>query len=411
MKQKTEQKRPVIVEKFGGTSVGSIERIKRVARKIVERKRKGNDMIVVVSAMGDTTDRLVELGHQINPFPPSREMDVLLSTGELISISLLAMAIETIGEQVISLTGAQCGIKTSDVHKRARIDEIDTSRIREELDQGKIVIVAGFQGVDENRDITTLGRGGSDTSAVAVASAIRADKCEIYTDVDGVFTADPRVVKRAKKIDRISYGEVLEMASLGAGVLHPRSVELAEKFDLPLVVRSSFNENEGTLIVKRTQMERAVVKGIALDEDIAKISIMEVPDQPGIAFKLMSLLSQNNIHIDMIVQNTNRSNVNDISFTVPMDELQEAVEVAQKFAFDVEAQKVEFDKGVAKLSIIGTGIVGNPDIASRFFETLYQNDINIATISTSEIKISVLIDKEKAKYAMVKVHDAFDLGV
>lgn len=406
-----DKRKPIVVQKYGGTSVGTTERIKRVARRIVAKKQEGYDVIVVVSAMGDTTDQLIDLAHEINPYPPSREMDVLLSTGELVSISLLAMAIETIGQPVVSLTGSQCGIKTSDKHKRARIDEIDMTRIREELDDGKIVIAAGFQGVNENRDITTLGRGGSDTSAVALGVAAKAEACEIYTDVDGVFNADPRVVPNARKIDEISYDEVLEMASLGAGVLHPRSVELAEKYDLPLIVRSSYNDNEGTLIVKKSHMERAVVKGIALDEDIAKISIMEVPDKPGIAFRLMALLAQNNIHIDMIVQNTNRNNVNDISFTVPLDELQEAVEVAQKFAFDVEAQKVEFDKGVAKLSIIGTGIVGNPDIASRFFETLYENDVNIATITTSEIKISVLIDKDQARNAMVKVHEAFELDI
>lgn len=399
----------IIVQKYGGTSVGSVEKIKRVARRIVERQKAGNRVVVVVSAMGKTTDDLVDLANRINPNPPSREMDVLLATGEQVSISLLAMAIETIGVPVISLTGAQCGIRTSDVHKRARIDAIDTTRIEKELAAGQIVIVAGFQGINDQRDITTLGRGGSDTSAVAVAAALKADACEIYTDVDGVFNADPRMVPHAKKLNMISYEEVLEMASLGAGVLHPRSVELAEKFDLPLVVRSSYNDNEGTLIVRKNKMEQAIVKGIALDENIAKISIMEVPDKPGIAFRLFSMLAKANIHIDMIVQNTNRANVNDISFTVNADDLQDAVTVAQQFAFEVEAQKVEFDKGVAKLSIIGTGIVGNPDIASRFFETLYKNGVNIRTISTSEIKMSTLIDKEAARDAMVKVHEAFEL--
>ena len=399
----------IIVQKYGGTSVGSVEKIKRVARRIVERQKAGNRVVVVVSAMGKTTDDLVDLANRINPNPPSREMDVLHATGEQVSISLLAMAIETIGVPVISLTGAQCGIRTSDVHKRARIDAIDTTRIEKELAAGQIVIVAGFQGINDQRDITTLGRGGSDTSAVAVAAALKADACEIYTDVDGVFNADPRMVPHAKKLNMISYEEVLEMASLGAGVLHPRSVELAEKFDLPLVVRSSYNDNEGTLIVRKNKMEQAIVKGIALDENIAKISIMEVPDKPGIAFRLFSMLAKANIHIDMIVQNTNRANVNDISFTVNADDLQDAVTVAQQFAFEVEAQKVEFDKGVAKLSIIGTGIVGNPDIASRFFETLYKNGVNIRTISTSEIKMSTLIDKEAARDAMVKVHEAFEL--
>ena len=399
----------LVVQKYGGTSVGDVEKIKRVAKRIVQRKEAGNAMVVVVSAMGKTTDDLVDLAMAINPNPPSREMDVLLATGEQVSISLLAMAIQTMGFDVVSLTGAQCGIKTSDVHKKARISNIDTARITRELNAGKIVIVAGFQGVDENRDITTLGRGGSDTSAVAIAAALKAKCCEIYTDVDGVYNADPRIVPNATKMDEVSYQEVLEMASLGAGVLHPRSVELAEKFKMPLIVRSSYNNNEGTTIKEDVKMEKVLVRGIALDENIAKISVFEVPDQPGIAFKLFSALASANIHVDMIVQNVNRTAVNDISFTVNADELQEAVEVSQKFAFEVEAQKVEFDKGVAKLSVVGTGIVANAEIASKFFEALYELGINIQTISTSEIKISCLIDKERAKEAMVEIHKRFDM--
>lgn len=399
----------LLVQKYGGTSVGTVEKIKRVARRIVTEAAKGKRMVVVVSAMGKTTDDLVDLAYAINPNPPSREMDVLLATGEQVSISLLAMAIETIGYSVVSLTGAQCGIKTSDVHKRARISGIDTRRIERELDEGKIVIVAGFQGVDKNRDITTLGRGGSDTSAVALAAALHADCCEIYTDVDGVFNADPRIVPDATKMDEISYQEVLELASLGAGVLHPRSVELAERYKLPLVVRSSYNNNEGTIIKEDVNVEKVLVRGIALDENIGKISIFEVPDQPGIAFRLFSALAAANIHVDMIVQNVNRTSVNDISFTVNGDELQEAVEVSQKFAFEVGAQKVSFDQGVAKLSIVGTGIVANAEIASKFFEALYELGINIQTISTSEIKISCLIDKERAKEAMVHIHKKFEM--
>lgn len=399
----------LIVQKYGGTSVGTVEKIKRVARRIVETKNAGNKVVVVVSAMGKTTDELVDLALAINPNPPSREMDVLLATGEQVSISLLAMAIQTIGHDVVSLTGAQCGIQTSDVHKRARISGIDTARIERELADEKIVIVAGFQGVDENLDITTLGRGGSDTSAVAIAAALEAKCCEIYTDVDGVYNADPRVVPTATKMDEVSYQEVLEMASLGAGVLHPRSVELAEKFKMPLIVRSSYNNNEGTIIKEDVKMEKVLVRGIALDENIAKISIFEVPDQPGIAFKLFSMLASANIHVDMIVQNVNRTAVNDISFTVDADELQEAVEVSQKFAFEVEAQKVAFDKGVAKLSVVGTGIVANAEIASKFFESLFELGINIQTISTSEIKISCLIDKERAKEAMIHIHKKFDM--
>ena len=352
----------LVVQKSGGTSVGTVEKIKRVARRIVAQVDAGKQVVVVVSAMGDSTDELVNLAYEINPTPPSREMDVLLATGEQVSIALLAMAIQTIGYKVISLTGAQCGIKTSDVHKRARISEIDTNRLEKELNDSKIVIVAGFQGIDENHEITTLGRGGSDTSAVALAAALRADCCEIYTDVDGVYDADPRIVPDAKKIDEISYQEVLEMASLGAGVLHPRSVELAEKYGLPLVVRSSFNNNPGTVIknfennnekhvIKEDfDMEKVLVRGIALDENIAKISILEVPDKPGIAFQLFSSLASANIHVDMIVQNVNRTSVNDISFTVNLDELPEAVEVSQKFAFEVNAQKVALDRKSTRLN-------------------------------------------------------------
>ncbi|MQM72576.1 aspartate kinase [uncultured Pseudoramibacter sp.] len=400
----------LIVQKYGGTSVGSVDRIKRVAKRIVDRADEGKKMVVVVSAMGKQTDHLVEMAKSINPNPPSRELDVLMATGEQESIALLAMAIQALGHSVISLTGAQCGIKTSEVHKKARIEGIDTSRLQREIETHQVVIVAGFQGIDDRDEVTTLGRGGSDTSAVALAAALKAESCEIYTDVDGVYDADPRIVPDAKKIDEISYQEVLEMASLGAGVLHTRSVELAEKYKLPLVVRSSFNDNPGTLIKEEVnRMEKVLIRGIALDEDIAKISILEVPDKPGIAFRLFSFLAAQNIHVDMIVQNVNRTAVNDISFTVNVDELQKAVEVSQKFAFDVGAQKVEFDQGVAKLSIVGTGVVANAEIASQFFEALYELGINILTISTSEIKISCLIDKERAKEAMVHIHKKFEM--
>lgn len=400
----------LIVQKYGGTSVGSVERIKMVAQRIVHGVDNGKKMIVVVSAMGKRTDELVSMAQAINESPPSRELDVLMATGEQESIALLAMAIQAIGYTVISLTGAQCGIRTSDVHRKARIEGIDTKRLERELRDHQVVIVAGFQGIDENDEVTTLGRGGSDTSAVALAAAMRAERCEIYTDVDGVYNADPRVVPGARKIDQISYAEVLEMADLGAGVLHTRSVELAEKYKLPLVVRSSFNENKGTIIKEDVnQMEKVLVRGIALDENIAKISILEVPDKPGIAFRLFTSLAVANIHVDMIVQNVNRTAVNDISFTVNVDELQDAVEVSQKFAFEVGAQKVEFDQGVAKLSVVGTGVVANAEIASKFFESLYELGINILTISTSEIKLSCLIDKDRAKEAMIHIHKKFEM--
>ncbi|WP_329885773.1 aspartate kinase [Pseudoramibacter faecis] len=400
----------LIVQKYGGTSVGSVERIKKVAQRIVHSVDDGKKMIVVVSAMGKRTDELIGMAWAINESPPSRELDVLMATGEQESIALLAMAIQAIGYTVISLTGAQCGIRTSDVHRKARIEGIDTERLERELRDHQVVIVAGFQGIDENDEVTTLGRGGSDTSAVALAAAMRAERCEIYTDVDGVYNADPRVVPGARKIGQISYAEVLEMADLGAGVLHTRSIELAEKYKLPLVVRSSFNEDKGTIIKEDVnQMEKVLVRGIALDENIAKISILEVPDKPGIAFRLFTSLAVANIHVDMIVQNVNRTAVNDISFTVNVDELQDAVEVSQKFAFKVGAQKVEFDQGVAKLSVVGTGVVANAEIASKFFESLYELGINILTISTSEIKLSCLIDKDRAKEAMIHIHKKFEM--
>lgn len=404
-----EQMRNLIVQKYGGTSVGDIDKIQNVAHKVIRTKEDGNDVVVVVSAMGDTTDDLVKMAYEISDQPTERELDMLLSTGEQVSISLLAIAIKSLGYEVISLTGAQCGIITSDRHNKARIDEIKTTRIMTELDQGKIVIVAGFQGVNREHDITTLGRGGSDTTAVALAAALKAGKCQIFTDVDGVFTADPRIVDDAKLIPRISYDEVLELASLGAKVLHPRSVEMAGNYQVPLEVRSSFNDNPGTIIEEDINMEKVLIRGISLDEDIAKISVLEVPDKPGIAFKLFSSLAGADIHVDMIVQNVTRDAVNDMTFTVAMDELQRAVDIAQKFAFEVDAQKVLYDRGVAKLSVVGTGIVANAEVASKFFEALYELGINIQMISTSEIKISCIIDKEKGKEAMKYMHQKFDM--
>ncbi|MBF7097049.1 aspartate kinase [Alkalibacter mobilis] len=399
----------LIVQKYGGTSVGDIDRIKNVARRVIETKKSGKKVVVVVSAMGDTTDDLVEMAYAISENPHKREMDMLLSTGEQVSIALLAMAIQSMDEEVISLTGAQCGIITSSRHSKAKIDEINTERLEKELNSGKIVIVAGFQGVNKDMDITTLGRGGSDTTAVALAAALHAERCQIFTDVDGVYTADPRIVPTAKKIHAISYDEVLELASLGAKVLHPRSVEMAGKYNVPLEVKSSFNNNEGTIIGEVDLMEKVLIRGISLDENIAKISVMEVPDKPGIAFNLFSLLAGADIHVDMIVQNVNRNNVNDITFTVALDELQNAVEIAQKFAFEVGAEKVEYDKGVAKLSVVGTGVVANAEVASKFFEALYEIGVNIQMISTSEIKISCIIDKALGKEAMKHIHDKFNM--
>jgi aspartate kinase len=398
----------IIVQKYGGTSVGDINRLRKVANRIIKLRNEGNYMVVVVSAMGKTTDDLVKMAYEVHDNPPSREMDMLLATGEQISIALLAMAIEVEGYDVISLTGAQCGIQTTENHKKARIHKINTERIERELKEKGIVIVAGFQGINENKDITTLGRGGSDTSAVALAVALNAKQCEIYTDVDGVYTADPRVVKSAKLIPEMEYKEVLELASLGARVLHPRSIELAEKNKMKLVVRSSFNGNPGTTIKEDVRnMERSVVTGVSLDEDIAKISVLEVPDKPGTAFKLFSALSEANIHVDMIVQNVHRNAINDISFTVAEDELNEALAVTEIYAHDVNANEVTYEENVAKLSIVGTGIVANTDISSKFFESLYELGINIRMISTSELKISCVIDIEGSKEAMNHVHKKF----
>ncbi len=400
----------IIVQKFGGTSVGDINKIKNVARRIVDTKNKGYDVIVTVSAMGKTTDVLVEKAFEISQNPSSREMDMLLATGEQVSIALLAMAIQSLGHPVISLTGAQCGIKTDSSHKKARINNIDTKRLQKELGDGKIVIVAGFQGINENQDITTLGRGGSDTTAVAIAAAIGAAKCEIYTDVDGVYTADPRKVKEARLMKRISYDEMLELANLGAGVLHPRSVELARKFNVPLVVRSSFNDNEGTEIVNIDQIEKVVVRGISLDDDIAKVSVLGVPDRPGIAFKLFSILSMNNINVDMIIQNVNRESINDISFTVKKDDLADFLKISDMVLESIGAEKIIYDDSVAKLSIVGTGIAGNAEVTSKFFETLYELGVNIQMISTSSIKISCIIDRKGAEQGMDKLHEKFQLN-
>lgn len=400
----------IIVQKFGGSSVGDIEKIKNVARRVIDTKSKGYDVIVTVSAMGDTTDELIEKALMISANPSNREMDMLLSTGEQVSVALLAMAIQSMGHDVVSLTGAQCGIITDSSHKKARINNIDTKRLHKELSEGKIIIVAGFQGINENQDITTLGRGGSDTTAVAIAAAIGAAKCEIYTDVEGVYTADPRKVQSARLMKRISYDEMLELAELGAGVLHPRSVELARKFNVPLVVRSSFVDSEGTEIVNMDQIEKVAVRGISLDDDIAKVSVLEVPDRPGIAFKLFSMLSLNNINVDMIIQNVNRLSVNDISFTIKKDDLPDFLKISENIKETIGAERVTYDDSVAKLSIVGAGLAGSTEVMSKFFEALYELGINIQMISTSSIKISCIIDRENAESGMSKLHEKFQLS-
>jgi aspartate kinase len=399
----------LVVQKYGGTSVGTIDRIKNIAQRIIDTKENGYKVLVVVSAMGKTTDELLDKAKAINREPSSRELDMLLSTGEQISISLLAMAIQALNHDVISLTGSQCGIMTDNHHKRAKISEIKTERIEKELLQNKIVIAAGFQGINESYDITTLGRGGSDTSAVAIAAALKAERCEIYTDVDGVYTSDPRVVKKARLMDKISYDEMLELAHLGAKVLHPRSVELARKFNIPLVVKSSFNNSKGTEIVEVNKLEKVLVRGITLDENIAKIVVMEVPDYPGIAYKLFSELASKNIHVDMIIQSVNHESVNDISFTVNKDDIESAVKISEEIGQSMKAKKVVHSTSVVKLSVVGTGIAGSAEVASKFFGTLYKLGINIQMISTSEIKISCLVDKDKAIEALQSLHKEFEL--
>lgn len=399
----------IVVQKYGGTSVGNVEKIFNVARRIIETKNAGNDVVVVVSAMGDSTDRLIELAKSVTLNPSSRELDALVTTGEQVSASLLSMAINSLNTPCVSLTGDQCGIKTVGKYKSARIDRIDTIRLKKELASGKVIIVTGFQGTNTIGDVTTLGRGGSDTSAVAIATALNASKCEIYTDVDGVYTTDPRKVANASKIDHITYDEMLELASLGAGVLHPRAVELARKNNLKLYVRSSLNNNSGTEISGVDSMEKAIVSGVVLDEDIAKISVIDVPDKPGIAFKLFSALAANGVYFDMIIQNVTSKHVNDITFTIKTDELNEALAVTREVAKEIGAKEVIYDRSVVKISIVGTGIAGSADIASSFFQTLYDLGINIDMISTAEIKISCIIEEGKGLKALNSLHDCFKL--
>ncbi|HRZ87685.1 MAG TPA: aspartate kinase [bacterium] len=402
----------LIVQKYGGSSVGNPERIKNVARRIIETKRAGNDVVVVVSAMGDTTDDLITLADQITDDPSEREMDMLLSTGEQISIALLAMAIQTMGEEAISFTGAQVGIMTDSIHSKAKIVDVKGSgKMRAELKKGKIVIVAGFQGIDKDFNITTLGRGGSDTTAVALAAALKADECEIFTDVDGVYTTDPRIVSEATKLDVIAYDEMLEMASLGAKVMHSRSIEMAKKYGVVIHVRSSFNKVKGTLIQEEdAQMENIVVRGVALNKDEAKITISRVPDRPGIAAKIFKMIAEGNVNIDMIIQNVSEKGFTDISFTVLKEELKKARKVLDRIAADVGASGVTYGDNMAKVSIVGVGMRSHTGIASAMFEALASKGINIEMISTSEIKVSCVIDSKDAEKAVKAIHDKFKLG-
>lgn len=402
----------IVVQKYGGSSVATPERIKAVAERIVSNRRAGFGVVSVVSAMGDTTDELISLARQVSTAPPKREMDMLLSTGEQISIALLAMAIHALGEPVISLTGPQGGIITDSTHGKAKILQVEPARVRAELNQGRIVIVAGFQGLSrENSEITTLGRGGSDTTAVALAAALGAEVCEIYTDVSGVYTADPRIVPDARKLADVSYGEMLEMASLGAVVLQPRAVEYAAQHGVTIHVRSSFSTEPGTHVREEKQVERdMVVVGVAHDTNVAKVVVVDVPDRPGVAHRIFSALAAEQINVDMIVQSTKQENTTDLLFTVTRDDLPRTLEITENIARELGAAGVRHATELGKVSIVGAGMMSNPGVAARMFEAMAANGINIQVISTSEIKVSCLIDLDQVPKAVRAIHTAFGLS-
>jgi len=403
-------RKELYVLKFGGTSLGNVKRIEEVAKIIASYVKKRISIVVVVSAMGDTTDRLIELARKINPHPSERELDMLISTGEQVSGALLAMALHKKGLPALSLTAPQVGIITDTSHMKARILKIETKKIEKELKDGKIIIVTGFQGMTPEREITTLGRGGSDLSAVALAVALKADRCEIYTDVEGIFTADPRLVPQARKIDCITFDEMLELASCGAQILQTRAVEVAKKFNLPICVRSSFTKKGGTIVMERkTLIEEPVVRGIALATDEVKITICNVPDRPGIAAAIFEAIANRGINVDMIVQNVSHKKVTDISFTVSKQDAHKALDIVRKIAKEIKAGRVIFDEDVAKVSIVGVGMRSHSGVASRVFKVLASHKINIEMISTSEINISCIIRKKEGKKAVRALHKAFEL--
>ena len=400
----------LIVQKFGGSSVADAEKLRRVAGIITDTYKEGNDVIVVVSAQGDTTDDLIEKAKEVNPNPSKREMDMLLSTGEQISASLLAMTIENMGFPVISLTGWQAGMQTNSKYSASRIKKVNAERLMAEVDKKRIVIVTGFQGINKYDDITTLGRGGSDTSAVALAAACHADLCEIYTDVDGVYTTDPRIVPEAKKLSEITFDEMLELASLGANVLHNRSVEMAKKYNVNLCVRSSITRAEGTVVKEVVKMESMVVRGVAKDNDVARISLCNIEDTPGKAFRIFSLLAKHNINVDIILQSIGRNNTKDISFTTTEGNLQEVLDLCEKHKDVIGYTDISYNTNVSKVSIVGAGMVSNPGVAAKMFEALYDAHINIHMIATSEIKVSVLIDQGLENKAVKAIHDKFEIS-
>jgi aspartate kinase len=401
----------LVVQKYGGTSVGDIEKIKHVAARIKRAHDEGNEVVVVVSAMAGETNRLVELCRQTMNQPDPREYDVVVSTGEQVTIGLLSMALKRIGQDAISLLGSQVAIHTDSIHSKARIVHIDNEEINENLKAGRVVIVPGFQGINEKGDVTTLGRGGSDTSAVALAAALKADSCEIYTDVEGIYTTDPGVVPEARKIQKISYDEMLEMASLGAKVLQIRSVEFAKKYNVPLHVRSTFTETEGTWVtMEEAEMEKVVVSGVTYEKNEAKVSIMHVPDMPGIAARIFGAIAEANINVDMIIQNISHDGFTDMTFTVPKGDLEHALSIVEPIAEEIGASSVQTDDKVAKVSIVGTGMRSHSGIASQMFRALADDGINIMMISTSEIKVSCVIESKYTELAVRVLHNAFDLA-
>ncbi len=403
--------RVIIVQKYGGTSVGNPERIKNVAKRVVRTKEEGHDVVVVVSAMSGETDKLINLANQVSESPDPREMDMLVSTGERVTIALLAMAIQALGHRAQSFTGRQAGIISDNVHTKARIEKITGERLKHALREGKIAVVAGFQGITEaSDDVTTLGRGGSDLSAVAVAAALKADVCDIYTDVDGVYTTDPNMVPQARKLDKISYDEMLELASLGAKVLQTRSVEFAKKYNVPVRVLSSFNDNPGTLVTREdSDMEKVVVSGVAYDKNQVKVTIQGVPDKPGVAAKIFNTISDNNIVVDMIIQNIGEGGLTDMSFTVPKTDSKKILEVMNKVVAEIGAKSVNVKEDISKISIVGVGMRSHSGVAAKMFSALAKEGINIMMISTSEIKISCVIDAKYTELAVRVLHEAFEM--
>jgi aspartate kinase len=401
----------LVVQKYGGTSVGNLDKIANVAKKVIRTKEEGNDVVVVLSAMSGETDRLIQLAQKAAEEPDPREYDSLISTGEQVTVTLLAIMLNGMGYPAKSFLGFQVRVRTDQAFKKARILDVDTEAIRAELKKGVIAVVAGFQGIDSENNITTLGRGGSDTSAVALAAALKADVCDIYTDVDGVYTTDPNICSSARRLDRITYDEMLEMARAGAKVLQPRSVELAKKFNVPVYVRSSFTDEGGTLVTREEkEMEKEVVSGVTYDRDQAKITVIHVPDRPGVAARLFTPLSEKNIVVDMIIQNASIQGHTDLTFTVSRKDIREATRIISEVVRDVGAEKLEVDDNVAKVSIIGVGMISHSGVAARMFQTLAREGINIMMISTSEIKVSCVVEAKYTELAVTVLHDAFGLG-